>query len=118
MNFRKLFFLVFRLNKLRNNLFSHNKSFFVYFYKYVITKKLYLLGLVETINDFKKKPITLNCFKKRMLKNILVNNHLTSSKKKALYLVKQKKVFIDSKLVLCPELLITRELEKKIVIIK
>ncbi|AEA38827.1 hypothetical protein CPARA_1gp169 (nucleomorph) [Cryptomonas paramecium] len=94
MNFKKLFFLIFKLNKLRNTLFFHNGSFFVYFYKYVITKKLHLLGLIDTINDFKKNPITLNCFKKRMLKNILVNNHLTDSVKKALYLIKKKKFLL------------------------
>ena len=83
----------------------------------IFSKKLYLLGLIQTIDSLNKETITNISIKKRTIKYILFKNQFAKSISDAVTLIKKKKVYIGSNLISYPNILINRELEKKILVI-
>ena len=101
------------------NIFELNKdSIFFVSCKNILSKKLYSLGLIENINNLNQDIITINSIKKRTIKCILFKNKLVKSILEAIKMIKEKKVYIGSVLVLNHNILINREMEKIIKIIK
>jgi hypothetical protein len=108
--------IISKIIKLKNILHLHKNTIFAQSCKITLNKKLYSLGLLDSIENINEKTITILSFKKRTIKFILFNKKITKSIQQSITLIKKKKVYIGSDLILYPNLLIDRENEKKIII--
>ena len=109
--------IISKIIKLKNILQLNKNAVFAQSCKTILSKKLYSLGLLDTIEKISEKTITIISFKKRTIKFILFNKNFTESIKESIQLIKKKKVYIGFDLILYPNLLIDREMEKKIIIV-
>jgi hypothetical protein len=110
--------LISNIIKLKNILQKNENSVFSSSCQTIIGKKLYLLGLIKSIDSLNKETITNISIKKRMIKYILVKSQLAKTVTDAIILIKKKKIYVGSKLILNSNFLIDRESEKKIYINK
>ena len=110
--------LISKIIRFKNMMKLNQNNFFIRSCIFLLSKKLYSLGLLNNINRLNVEMISINTFKKRKIKFILLTNNFTKSIEDSLILIKKKKVLIESILVTDPNLLIDRDMEKKIVIIK
>nr|UXY88520.1 hypothetical protein Cry52Nrm3_p159 [Cryptomonas curvata] len=109
--------IISKIIKLKNILQLNKNAVFAQSCKTILCKKLYSLGLLDNTEKINEKIITIITFKKRTIKFILFNKNFTESIQESITLIKKRKVYIGSNLILYPNLLIDREMEKKIIIV-
>nr|UXY87518.1 hypothetical protein 1634Bnrm3_p151 [Cryptomonas sp.] len=110
----KYYDLISKIIKLKHILHSNENSILAKSAEKLLGKKLYSLGLLESPNGLNFETITLKSFNKRKLKNLIYNKYSLKSLEDSLKIIKKKKIYFGSTVMFYPNLLISRELEKKI----